>query len=431
MIERYQRPAMAILWSVQTQFQTWLEIEILACEAWARLGKIPADALTAIKEKAAFDIEAVLKREAETKHDVAAFVSVVQEQVGEAGRFIHLGLTSSDVVDTAFAYRMKESATRILGELDKVLAIAKARAQRDKHIPMMGRTHGIHAEPTTMGTKWLLWYDALKRSKARIEAARTEISVGKMSGAVGNYAHLPPEIEKYVCEKLRLKVDSLSTQVIARDRFAAYFNALALLGSTVEGIATEIRHLQRTEVSEVREGFTKGQKGSSAMPHKRNPISSENLCGLARLLRAMALPAMENVALWHERDISHSSVERVIGPDANILADYVLSRLGSVLENLEIFPERMLENLNQLQGVIFSQRTLLTLIEKGLSRDEAYSIVQKHAHSALDRRMSFLEILKTDPKVTNLIPTNELEAIFDPKSGLHQLDYLYEKVLGK
>jgi adenylosuccinate lyase len=326
---------------------------------------------------------------------------------------------------------MTRSADLVLAEIDKVLAITKRRALLEKKIPMMGRTHGIHAEPTTMGTKWLLWHDALKRSRVRVAAAREEIAVGKISGAVGNYAHLPPEIEKHVCEKLGLRVDTVSTQVIARDRFASYFTALALLGSTVEGIATEIRHLQRTEVGEAREGFSKGQKGSSAMPHKRNPISSENLCGLARLLRSMALPAMENIALWHERDISHSSVERVIGPDANILADYVLSRLGQVLEGLEIFPERMKENLNLLQGVIFSQRVLLALIEKGFSRDEAYATVQKHALAALDQRRPFLEFLKTDPKVASALSSQQLDGIFNLESFLHQVDYLYEKVLGK
>jgi adenylosuccinate lyase len=422
---------MADLWSVQNQFQAWLEIEILACEGWARLGKIPAADLETIQKKASFQVDEVLSREAETKHDVAAFVSVVQEKVGAAGRFIHLGLTSSDIVDTAFAYRMTRSADLVLAEIDKVLAITKRRALLEKKIPMMGRTHGIHAEPTTMGTKWLLWHDALKRSRVRVAAAREEIAVGKISGAVGNYAHLPPEIEKHVCEKLGLRVDTVSTQVIARDRFASYFTALALLGSTVEGIATEIRHLQRTEVGEAREGFSKGQKGSSAMPHKRNPISSENLCGLARLLRSMALPAMENIALWHERDISHSSVERVIGPDANILADYVLSRLGQVLEGLEIFPERMKENLNLLQGVIFSQRVLLALIEKGFSRDEAYATVQKHALAALDQRRPFLEFLKTDPKVASALSSQQLDGIFNLESYLHQVDYLYEKVLGK
>ena len=430
MIERYSRPKMAAIWSVEAQFRTWLDIEILACEAWAKLGKIPEADLKDIQEKSDFKLEDILKREEETKHDVAAFVSVVQERVGEAGRFIHLGLTSSDVVDTAFAYRMKKSSEMVLAELDNVLAVTKTRALNEKMIPMIGRTHGIHAEPTTMGTKWLLWHDALRRSRARIVAAKEEISVGKVSGAVGNYAHMPPEVEMHVCEKLGLRVDTLSTQVISRDRFASYFNALALLGSTIEWICTEIRHLQRTEVGEAREGFSKGQKGSSAMPHKRNPISSENLCGLARLLRGMALPAMENVALWHERDISHSSVERVIGPDANILADYMLGRLGSVLQNLEIFPERMKENLEMLQGVVFSQRVLLSLIEKGLSRDDAYAIVQQHALAAIDRRVPFIKLLKEDARVSRALPPKALDEIFDARSYFQNLDYLYKKVLG-
>jgi adenylosuccinate lyase len=422
---------MAGLWSQEATFQAWLDIEVYACEGWAKLGKIPPAALKDIQEKAAFDTRAVLDREAETKHDVAAFVSVVQERVGENGRFIHLGLTSSDVVDTAFAYRMTKSADLLLSEIDAVLETAKQRALKEKWVPIMGRTHGIHAEPTTMGTKWLLWFDALKRSRNRISNARNEIAVGKISGAVGNYAHLPPDIEKHVCAKLGLKVDSLSTQVIARDRFAAYFAALGLLGSTIEGIATEIRHLQRTEVGEVREGFSKGQKGSSAMPHKRNPISSENLCGLGRLLRSMAFPAMENIALWHERDISHSSVERVIGPDANILADYMTHRLGQVFQGLETFPERMKENIDLLQGVVFSQSVLLTLIEKGLSRDAAYATVQRLSLEAIDKRTPFLNLLLQDASVTQHIPEAELRGLFDPKSYFHTVEYLFEKVLGK
>jgi adenylosuccinate lyase len=430
-IDRYSRPRMAAIWSLEAQFRTWLDIEVLACEAWAKLGKIPAADLQAIQEKSDFDIESILKREEETKHDVAAFVSVVQERVGDAGRFIHLGLTSSDVVDTAFSYRMQKSAEMVLEELEKVLAVTKTRALSEKMVPMIGRTHGIHAEPTTMGTKWLLWHDALRRSRARITAAKDEMCVGKVSGAVGNYAHMPPEIEMHVCEKLGLRVDTVSTQVISRDRFAAYFNALALLGSTIEWICTEIRHLQRTEVGEAREGFSKGQKGSSAMPHKRNPISTENMCGLARLLRGMALPAMENVALWHERDISHSSVERVIGPDANILADYMLGRLGGVLQNLEIFPERMKENLEMLQGVIFSQRVLLGLIEKGMSRDDAYTIVQKHALAALDQRQPFIKFLKEDERVVRTLPPKALDAIFDARSYFQNIDYLYKKVFGE
>ncbi len=431
MIARYQRPRMAAIWSLESQFRTWLDIEVLACEAWAKLGKIPAADLRTIQERAGFDIDAILEREEETKHDVAAFVSVVQERVGEAGRWIHLGMTSSDVVDTAFAYRMRKSGDILLEELDTVLAITRERALKEKHIPMMGRTHGIHAEPTTMGTKWLLWHDALKRSRHRLAAAMCEISVGKISGAVGNYAHLPPEIEQHVCANLGLGVDTLSTQVIARDRFASYFTALALLGSTIEGIATELRHLQRTEVGEAREGFSKGQKGSSAMPHKRNPISAENLTGLGRLLRSMAFPAMENIALWHERDISHSSVERVNGPDANILADYMLGRLSGLLKNLEVFPEKMQENLDLLQGVIFSQRVLLALVDRGMSRDDAYSIVQKYALSALDKREPFLKLLKAEAKVTAVLKPTELDAIFDIQSYFKHVDYLFKKVLGE
>lgn len=432
MIARYSRPKMAMVWSEEAQFRTWLDIEILACEGWAKLGKIPTAALKDIKEKATFDIAAIQEIEKETKHDVAAFVSNVQGHIGEAGRFVHLGLTSSDVLDTALAYRMTKSAEIILTEIDQCLEVTKENALRDKSIPMMGRTHGIHAEPLTMGLKWLLWHDMLKRSKARILQAKAEMAVGKLSGAVGNYAHIPPDVEKYVCEKLGLRPDSLSTQVISRDRFANYFSALALLGSCVEAICVELRHLQRTEVGEVREGFSKGQKGSSAMPHKRNPISAENLTGIARLLRGMVIPAMENIALWHERDISHSSVERVIAPDANILTDYMLGRLKQLLSGLEIFPERMKANLEQLHGVIFSQKALLFLIEKGASRDEAYAIIQRNALAAIDSKQPLLSLLKQDKEVINLIGKEgevKLNQLFDPHCYFQHLDYLYKKVL--
>lgn len=429
MIERYRRPKMSHLWSQESQFRTWLDIEVLACEGWAKVGRLPAAALKEIHEKAHVDTEKVLALEKVTHHDVAAFVSEVQSYLGDAGRYVHMGLTSSDVVDTAFSYRLKLSAEIILEELDRCLSVTKERALKEKNIPIMGRTHGIHAEPMTMGTKWLLWHDALKRARHRLEQAKEEISVGKISGAVGNYAHLPPEIEKHVCEKLGLRVDSLSTQVISRDRHATYFCALGLLGSVIEMIAVELRHLQRTEVGEAREGFRKGQKGSSAMPHKRNPISAENLTGLARLLRSTVVPAMENCALWHERDISHSSVERVIGPDANILADYMLGRLGNLLSNLEIFPARMEENINLLQGVIYSQKVLLALLDAGLSRDEAYEIVQRNALTALDIKKPFFTLLGEDPKVSKLLSKSALEKIFDLKNYFIHLDYLYEKVL--
>ncbi len=432
MIARYSRPKMAWVWSEEAQFRTWLDIEVLACEGWAKLGKIPEPELKQIQEKANFNIARILEIEKETKHDVAAFVSDVQSHIGEAGRYVHLGLTSSDILDTALSYRMTKSAEIILEELDLCLKVTQEKALRDKHIPMIGRTHGIHAEPMTMGLKWLLWHDMLKRSKARILEAKKQIAVGKLSGAVGNYAHVPPEVEKYVSEKLGLVPDSISTQVISRDRFASYFSALALLASCVEAIAVELRHLQRTEVSEAREGFSKGQKGSSAMPHKRNPISAENLTGIARLLRGMVIPSMENIALWHERDISHSSVERVIGPDANILADYMLARLNQLLSNLEIFPERMKANLDQLHGVIFSQRALLFLVEKGLSRDDSYAIIQRNALAALDTKTSFLALLKSDASIKSLLDKEgyeTLEKLFDTNCYFQHLDYLYKKVL--
>ncbi|MBI1859716.1 MAG: adenylosuccinate lyase [Deltaproteobacteria bacterium] len=430
MIARYSRSGMAGLWSEEAQFRTWLDVEVLACEAWAKLGKIPAADLKTIKEKADFKLADILDLEKETKHDVAAFVSVVQKQIGPSGRFVHMGMTSSDVVDTAFAYRLTKSCDLVIRELDAVLETTKKNALRDKPHVMIGRTHGIHAEPTSMGAKWLLWHDCLRRAKSRLVSARKEIAVGKLSGAVGTYAFLPPEVEKHVCQALGLEVDTLSTQVIARDRFASYFVALGQLASVVELIAVELRHLQRTELSEVREGFTKGQKGSSAMPHKRNPISSENLTGLARLLRSYVIPALENCALWHERDISHSSVERVIGPDASILADYILARLNSLLSGLEIFPDRMKANLEQLQGVIYSQRVLLALIDAGCTRDEAYEIVQKNALAALDRRVPFLDLLKAEAKVTKLLGKSELDEIFQPAHYLAHIDYLYKKVLG-
>lgn len=435
MIARYSRPQMAALWTEEAQFRTWLDVEILACEGWAKLGKIPADALKTIREKATFNTERILEIEKETKHDIAAFISDVQSNLGDAGRFIHLGMTSSDVLDTAFSFRMKKSCELLIQEIDNCLKTTKERALRDKLVPMMGRTHGIHAEPVTMGLKWLYWHDLLKRARKRLEDAKKEISVAKISGVVGTYAHIPPEVERHVAEALGLTPDSLSTQVVSRDRYANYFSALGLLGSAVETIAVELRHLQRTEVGEVREGFSKGQKGSSAMPHKRNPISSENLTGIARLLRGMVIPAMENCALWHERDISHSSVERVIAPDANILSDYMLARLNSLLANLETFPEKMKENLEMLQGVIYSQKVLIGLLDKGFSRDVAYEVVQRNALAALDKKTPFRALLKADPAVTALISSERdleewLNKLFDFNQYIQHVDYIFKKVLG-
>lgn len=420
---------MAALWSLEAQFRTWLDIEVLACESWAKLGKIPRGAMDSIRKRANFNLARVIEVERETRHDVAAFVSVVQTEIGDAGKYLHLGMTSSDVVDTALCYRIKKSAELILVELDRCLEITRSHALKYKTVPMVGRTHGIHAEPITFGMKWLLFYDLLKRSRSRIESAKKEVGVGKISGALGNYAHIPPEVEKYVCEKLGLQVDSFSTQVISRDRIASYLSSLALLGSAIDTIALELRHLQRTEVAEVREGFTKGQKGSSAMPHKRNPITAENLNGLARLLRGMLVPALENCALWHERDISHSSVERVIVPDANILADFMLDRLAQLLSQLEVFPERMKENLDQLHGVIYSQRVLLALIEKNFSRDEAYEIVQENALRALDEKRPFRSLLEKDSRVTKILSQEALGMLLNPSHYFQNLDYLYKKVL--
>lgn len=429
MIARYSRPQMSALWTDEALFRTWLDIEVLACEGWAKVGKIPAEDLKAIKEKANFETERVLELEKETKHDLAAFVSEMQRHIGPSGRFVHMGLTSSDVVDTSFSYRLKKSSELIQEELKKCLEVIAKNAKRDKDVPMMGRTHGIHAEPITFGTKWLTWYAMLDRSLTRLKAATKEISVGKISGAVGNYAHVPPQVEAFVCEKLGLTPDTVSTQVISRDIYASYFSALALIASCVETVATEIRHLQRTEVAEVREGFSKGQKGSSAMPHKRNPISGENLTGLARVLRSMVIPAMENCALWHERDISHSSVERVIGPDANILTDFMLARLTGVLSNLEVFPQRMQENLDQLHGVIYSQRVLLGLTNAGMSRDEAYEIVQKYALEALDKKQSFHDLLKADKRVAKVLPGEALGMLFDLGHYFRHVDHIFSKVL--
>lgn len=428
-IERYSRPQMVQLWSDEAKFRTWLDIEVLVCEALASLGSISQDEIKAIRSKATFSTEEILKREEKTKHDVAAFVSVVQESIGPAGKHIHYGLTSSDIVDTAFSYRLTKSADIVLAEIKKVQQICRERALSERDFVMIGRTHGMHAEPITMGLKWLLWYDLLERAHKRLLLARKEIAVGKLSGAVGTYAHLPPEVEQFVCKRLGLEVDSLSTQVIARDRYANYFCALGILGAAIETIATELRHLQRTELREVEEEFTAGQKGSSAMPHKRNPISAENLTGLARLLRSMVIPALENCALWHERDISHSSVERVNGPDANILADYMLSRLGQLLSRLKSNPNQMKKNLDLLHGVVYSQKALLALVEAGLTRDQAYEIIQENTHKALDTETSLLELLSHDKRVTKFLAPDALAVLFQPQHYLVHMDYLYKKVL--
>ena len=429
MIERYSRPQMTALWSMEACYRTWLDIEILASEGWARIQGIPEASLKQIKNTVKLDIPLILEREKNTKHDIAAFVSVIQESVGEAGRYIHMGLTSSDILDTAFSYRLKSSATLLLKELDQLLLLTKERAIEHKYFIMIGRTHGIHAEPITMGLKWLQWHTLLARSKARLLLAKEEVSAGKLSGVVGTYAEVPPSVEEFVCEKLGLLPDTISTQVIARDRYASYFMALSLIAAVVETIAVEIRHLQRTEVQEVREGFGPKQKGSSAMPHKRNPIIAENLTGLSRLVRSLASSSLENCVLWHERDISHSSVERVIGPDINVTVDFMLARLLDLLTHLEVFPDKMRHNLDLLYGANYSQSVLLALVKKGMSRDSAYELVQKLALKAIDQKQFLLDLLQKETKITDLLSESELKPMFDPSNHLKNLDHIYEKAL--
>ncbi|MBP1730860.1 MAG: Adenylosuccinate lyase, partial [Deltaproteobacteria bacterium] len=368
MIERYTRPQMAAIWTDENRFRKWLLIEVAICEAYARLGAIPPDDLKVIQEKAAFDVQRILDIEKETKHDVVAFVNCVSEYVGPASKWIHMGVTSSDILDTSFSALLREAADLLVADMENFMAVLKEKAYQYKVVPTIGRTHGIHAEPVTFGLKMAHFYDEMRRDLERLRAARERVSYGKISGAVGTYAHVPPSVEEYVCAKMGLKPAPISSQIVPRDYYAEFFTTIALIGSSIEKIATEIRHLQRTEVGEAEEAFTKGQTGSSAMPHKRNPIGSENLSGLARLLRGYALTALENVTLWHERDISHSSAERVIAPDATILLDYMLNRLTGLVKNLFVYPDRMMENLKMTRGLYHSEGIMLALVKKGLTR---------------------------------------------------------------
>lgn len=370
---------MTRIWEPENRYQKWLEIEIYACEAHAQLGNIPQEAVDRIKAKAKFDVPRIDEIEKTVKHDVIAFLTSVADYIGDDSRFVHLGLTSSDVLDTSLAMLLKESSDLIIADIKKLMEVIKKRAMEHKDTPMMGRSHGIHAEPVTFGLKMALWYDEMRRNLRRMEAARETVAYGKISGAVGTFANIDPKVEEFVCAKAGLKPAPCSTQVIQRDRHAEFFSALAIIASSIEKFAVEIRHLQRTEVLEAEEFFSKGQKGSSAMPHKRNPVLSENLTGLARLIRGYAVSAMENVALWHERDISHSSVERIIGPDATILMDFMLNRCIGLIDNLVVYPENMMKNLNLMRGLIFSQRILLELANNGVSRENAYALVQRNA----------------------------------------------------
>ena len=431
MIARYTRKEMGEIWEPENRFRTWLAIEVCACEALAHLGEIPRQSLKNIKEKASFTVERIDAIEREVKHDVIAFLTSVAEHVGEDARYIHLGLTSSDILDTSFSLLLKEAADLIIKDIEKLLRVLKKKALEHKQTVMMGRTHGIHAEPITFGFKMALWYEEMKRNLLRMRRAQETISYGKISGAVGTFAHISPFVEEYVCKKLGLKPDPISTQIIQRDRHAEFFATLAVIASTLDAFAQEIRLLQRTEVREAEEYFSEKQKGSSAMPHKRNPILSENLSGLARIVRSNALAALENIPLWHERDISHSSAERIIGPDSTILVDFMLSRFTSVVEQLVIYPEAMEKNLNLTNGVFFSQGIMLALAKKGMSREDAYRVVQKTALKSWDTNKDFKDIIKKDGTVKKHLSAREIERCCSLNHYLQYIDHIFERVFGK
>ena len=427
MIGRYTRPEMAHLWTDQYRFEKMLEVELLASEALVKEKLVPASALAKIRKLAKIDVERIREIEKEVKHDVIAFVTQVAEGVGPEARFLHMGLTSSDVLDTALAVQMVEAADVLLNDLAALRKTVAALAHKHRDTLMMGRSHGIHAEPITFGLKVAGWYTELGRAQDRLKQAREIARVGKLSGAVGTFAHLGPHVEAYVCKKLGLSCEPVATQVIPRDRHAEYLCHLAVVAAGLERIATEIRHLQRTEVLEAEEPFTKGQKGSSAMPHKRNPIASENICGLARLIRGYAQSSLESVALWHERDISHSSVERVVLPDATILLDYMLVRLTGVLENLQVYPENMKRNMAFTSEIIASQNILLCLVEKGFRREDAYRLVQEHAMKAWLEKISFRRLVELDPEITRLLNAKELDRCFDLECHTQHVKTLFKR----
>jgi len=430
MIDRYARPEMAQMWTLENKYRKWLQVELAACEALAERGEIPTEAMEEIREKADFTVERVAEIEQETHHDVIAFLTSVAENVGPSSRYIHQGLTSSDVLDTAMALLMVEAADLLIDDLDRLLDVLRRRAHEHKATVMIGRSHGIHAEPITFGLKMALWHAEMSRNRERMVHARESVRVGKISGAVGTFANIDPAIEESVCARLGLKPAPSSSQIIQRDRHAEYFTTLAIVGCTVEKIAVEVRHLQRTEVREAEEYFAPGQKGSSAMPHKRNPIASENLSGLARVLRGNALAAMENVPLWHERDISHSSVERIIGPDSTILLDYMLARLTRVLDRLVVYPENMRRNLELTGGLFFSQQVMLALTDKGMTREDAYRMVQRNAMAVWQEGSRLEDRLKADPEVTACLSLGEIASLFDLQYHLNHVDTIFKRVFG-
>lgn len=428
MIERYTLPEMGAVWTEQNKFQKWLDVELAVCEVHADMGTIPRDALNEIKERARFSVERINEIEHTTNHDVIAFTTNLAEEIGAASRFVHFGLTSSDVVDTANALLLRDACDLLLKKIDALLAVLKRRAFEFKNTPQIGRTHGIHAEPTSFGLIFALWYSEMLRNRERLLRAREAIAVGKISGAVGGFAHLDPVVEERVCERLGLKVAAVSTQIIQRDRYAEYLSTLAIIASSLDKFALNVRHWQRTEVREAQERFTKGQKGSSAMPHKRNPIISERICGMARVIRANSLVGLENVALWHERDISHSSAERVVLPDSSIGLDYILQKATSLLDGLVVYPERMLENLDATRGLVFSGQLLLVLTQKGVAREQAYEWVQRNAMKSWDENDDFKKLVRGDPDIKNGLTSEELDKVFSLDTYLRNVDAIFARV---
>ncbi len=428
MIERYSRKEMASIWTEENQFQSWLDVEVAACKAWSRLGIIPPEDVGKIEANARFDIRRIHEIEEETRHDVVAFTRAVSETLGDEKKWVHYGLTSTDVVDTALGVRLRQANSIIRSGLQKLIAVLSDKAREHKHTVMMGRTHGVHAEPTTFGLKCALWYDEMKRNLERFDHAAKGVEFGKLSGAVGTFANIPPEVEAVTCELLEIAPAPVSTQTLQRDRHAHYMAMLALIGATMEKIAVEIRHLQKTETREVEEHFHKGQKGSSAMPHKRNPITSENISGCARVLRGYMITAYENIPLWHERDISHSSAERIIIPDALILLDYMLHRFSGLIENLVVYPENMKRNIDKTHGLVFSQQVLLLLIDKGMSREAAYDLVQPLAMRAWEQQTSFRELVEQSREISAHLTTEELEQAFDLDHHTRNVDIIFRRV---
>lgn len=428
MIERYSRPEMAAIWTEQNKFDAYLKVEILACEAWSQLGHIPAEDVEKLWQNASFNIDRIYEIEKETRHDVVAFTRAVSETLGEEKKWVHYGLTSTDVVDTAMGYLLKQANDILRQDIQKIIDVLASQAKKYKHTVQMGRTHGVHAEITTFGLKLALWYEEMKRNQDRFERAAAEVEAGKISGAVGTHANIPFFVQDYTCEKLGIESAKISTQTLQRDRHAAYMSAIALVGSTIEKMGVEIRHLQRTEVREAEEFFRKGQKGSSAMPHKRNPIGSENMAGCARVLRGYMVSAFENIPLWHERDISHSSAERIIMPDATMLLDYMLNRFSNLLANLTVYEDNMMENINKTHGVIFSQRVMLKLIEKGMAREEAYDLVQPKAMEAWENRTSFRVLVEKDPTIAKYLVAADIDDAFDHTYHLKSVDGIFERL---